>query len=58
MLFYLYVPDLTALRERLIAEGIDASAIEHPEYLPNGEFRVLDPDGYTVMVAQAGPDTP
>ena len=58
VLFYLYAVDATALRERLLAHGINASEITYPEYLPQGEFRVVDPDGYTLMIAQSGPTTP
>ncbi len=58
VLFYLYATDLTAVRERLIAESITVSEISYPEYLPEGEFKTEDPDGYTLMVAQAGKETP
>jgi catechol 2,3-dioxygenase-like lactoylglutathione lyase family enzyme len=50
--FYLYTHDLSALRERLLREGIAAEEILYPEHLPNGEMRVADPDGYVVMVGQ------
>ena len=58
VLFYLYAVDLPALRERLLAAGIKTGKISYPDYLPAGEFRVGDPDGYILMVAQAGADTP
>ena len=58
VLFYLYATNLPELRNRLIAEGVKVSEISYPEYLPNGEFRTEDPDGYCLMVAQAGPNTP
>jgi hypothetical protein len=58
VLFYLYAADLVALRSQLLAAGISAGAISHPEYLPNGEFRVQDPDGYALMIAQSTSDTP
>lgn len=58
VLFYLYAADLPALREGLLAAGVPAGEIDYPEYLPAGEFRLTDPDGYTLMIAQAGPDTP
>jgi hypothetical protein len=58
VLFYLYATDLPALRERLLAAGIEAGEISYPDYLPRGEFRVGDPDGYTLMIAQAAADTP
>ena len=58
VLFYLYAADLPGLRERLLAAGISAGVISYPDYLPEGEFRVADPDGYTLMIAQAGEGTP
>ena len=58
VLFYLYARDLVALREKLLAAGIAAGEISYPEYLPEGEFCAADPDGYTLMIAQAGQDTP
>jgi len=58
VLFYLYATDLVALRDRLMAEGAKVSEVTHPEYLPEGEFRTADPEGYCLMVAQSGPDTP
>jgi len=58
VLFYLYAQDLPALRSKLAAEGIKVSEIRYPEYLPKGEFRAQDPDGYCLMVAQSGEDTP
>jgi hypothetical protein len=48
-LFYLYAPDLKSLREQLLAKGVQAGEIAYPDYLPNG---------YTLMIAQSGPDTP
>lgn len=53
VLFYLYAADLKALRDTLIAKGIAAGEITYPEYLPSGEFRVEDPDGYVLMIAQS-----
>jgi catechol 2,3-dioxygenase-like lactoylglutathione lyase family enzyme len=58
VLFYLYADDLRALRDSLLASGVEAGAIDHPEYLPEGEFRVRDPDGYVLMIAQRTADTP
>jgi hypothetical protein len=57
-LFYLYAADLPSLRTSLLSNGIQAGEISYPEYLPNGEFRLQDPDGYTLMIAQSAPDTP
>lgn len=58
VLFYLYAADLKSLRAGLLAKGVSAGEITYPDYLPNGELRVTDPDGYTLMIAQSGPDTP
>lgn len=58
VLFYLYATDLKSLRGELIAAGIKTSEISYPEYLPEGEFETHDPDGYRLMVAQSGKDTP
>lgn len=52
VLFYLYSSDLAALREQLIAAGIEASEIEDGSPGPREEMRVTDPDGYVLMVAQ------
>jgi catechol 2,3-dioxygenase-like lactoylglutathione lyase family enzyme len=58
VLFYLYAADLKSLRSALLAKGIEVGQVSYPEYLPNGEFRVQDPDGYTLMIAQSAANTP
>ena len=58
VLFYLYASDLEGLRAQLLDAGLAPGEIGYPEYLPAGEFRVEDPDGYCLMVAQSGSDTP
>ncbi|MBV9671155.1 MAG: hypothetical protein JOZ43_09385, partial [Acidobacteriales bacterium] len=50
--------DLKALREELLRAGLSAGEIGYPGYLPEGEFRLEDPDGYTLMIAQSGAETP
>jgi hypothetical protein len=52
VLFYLYSSDLAALREQLIAAGIEAGEIEDGSPGPREEMRVTNPDGYGLMVAQ------
>jgi len=52
VLFYLYSHDLAALRDQLLAAGIDAGQIEDGSPGPRGEMRVTDPDGYVLMIAQ------
>jgi hypothetical protein len=53
VLFYLYSPDLIALRDHLLASGVQVSPITYPEYMPKGEIRVEDPDGYVLLIGQA-----
>jgi hypothetical protein len=54
VLFYLYSPELIALRGHLTANGVKVSAITYPNYMPQGEIRVEDPDGYVLLIGQAG----
>jgi len=54
VLFYLYSPDLVALREHLLADGVKVSAITYPEYMRKGEISLEDPDGYCLLIGQAG----
>jgi len=53
VLFYLYSPDLIALREHLIAHNIEVSAITYPDYMKKGEIRTEDPDGYVLLIGQS-----
>jgi hypothetical protein len=53
VLFYMYASDVAAYRAELEAKGVKAGPISYPFYSPRGEFRVNDPDGYTLMVAHA-----
>jgi len=50
ILLAMYTPDLPALREHLVANGVEASAIAHPAYMPSGSVTLRDPDGYTVAI--------
>jgi|SRR5579883_1606752 hypothetical protein len=52
VLFYLYTHDLAALRSLLVSRGIAAGEIAYPEHLPAGELRLVDPDGYELMLGQ------
>jgi hypothetical protein len=54
VLFYLYSPDLVALREHLLARGVKVSEITYPEYMEKGEICLEDPDGYCLLIGQAG----
>ena len=58
VLFYLYASDLIELRAHLLDSGLAPGKIDYPEYLPAGEFRLNDPDGYCLMIAQSASDTP
>jgi hypothetical protein len=74
VLFYFYSRDIVALRAHLLACGLregdprhDANApeaqgvvfpITFPEYMPAGELRVHDPDGYCLLIGQRGQGKP
>jgi catechol 2,3-dioxygenase-like lactoylglutathione lyase family enzyme len=50
VLFYLYVDDVAQSRDALAAAGLDPGPIGTPFYAPKGEFRLVDPDGYALMI--------
>ena len=52
VLFYLYSHDLAGLRAQLLANWIEAGEIEDGAPGPGEEMRVIDPDGYVLIVAQ------
>jgi Glyoxalase/Bleomycin resistance protein/Dioxygenase superfamily len=51
VLFYVYCEDVAGMHAQLAADGIEPGPIAKPFYNPKGEFRLVDPDGYVVMVA-------
>ena len=51
VLFYVYCEDVGGMHESLRAAGVEAGPVTTPFYNPAGEFRLVDPDGYVVMVA-------
>jgi predicted enzyme related to lactoylglutathione lyase len=53
VLFYMYAPDVTSYRAELEARGVKVGPITYPFYSPRGEFRIDDPDGYTLFVSHA-----
>ena len=54
VVFYLYSPDLVALRDHLLKNGVKVSEITYPFYMTKGEICLTDPDGYTLLIGQAG----
>ena len=50
VLFYVYTDDVAAARGSLIHAGLNPGDITTPFYAPRGEFELIDPDGYVVMV--------
>jgi hypothetical protein len=54
VLLCMYTPDLPGLREQLVARGVEVPPITYPEYLPSGQARLTDPDGYVILVAHWG----
>lgn len=50
VLFYVYTDDVAAARESLIEAGLTPGEITTPFYAPRGEFQLIDPDGYVVMI--------
>lgn len=54
VLFYMYTPELTKLREQLVSTGVKVGPIKRPVYMPSGEVRLDDPDGYVILVGHWG----
>jgi len=54
VLFYCWTPDVQALHDELATAGVDVGPVTRPFYMPAGEFRVEDPDGYVLLVGQLG----
>ena len=52
VLFYCWAPDVQQLHDELAAAGSEVGDITRPFYMPAGEFRVEDPDGYVLLVGQ------
>lgn len=50
VLFYVYTEDVTAARASLSEADLNPGKITTPFYAPQGEFEIVDPDGYIVMV--------
>ena len=56
ILFYLYVENISATHIELVTAGLQPGPIETPFYAPQGEFRLTDPDGYTLMISHTDDD--
>ncbi len=52
VLFYVYTKDIAALRQHLIANGVEVSEISYPAHMEAGEVECADPDGYTLLIGQ------
>ena len=52
ILFYLYFDDIRQTRAALVERGHAPGEIKYPFYMPGGECRLEDPDGYVLMLAQ------
>ena len=50
VLFYLYFDDVLPVHAELIRRGLAVGVVTFPFYCPRGEFRMEDPDGYTLMI--------
>ena len=54
VLFYLYADDVDGMRASLEQQGLAPGPMAYPFYAPRGEFRLTDPDGYTLMITHTG----
>ena len=52
VLFYLYFENIQETRASLVELGYAPGEICYPFYMPGGECRLEDPDGYVLMLAQ------
>ena len=50
VLFYAYTDDVAQARASLVEAGLNPGEITLPFYNPRGEFELVDPDGYIVMI--------
>ena len=50
VLFYLYYDDIAGTHAALAARGLPVGEMGYPFYCPKGEFRLIDPDGYVLML--------
>jgi glyoxalase/bleomycin resistance protein/dioxygenase superfamily protein len=50
ILFYLYTDDVREAHASLTDAGLNPGEISTLFYAPRGEFRMVDPDGYVLMI--------
>ncbi|HJT68448.1 MAG TPA: VOC family protein [Pyrinomonadaceae bacterium] len=50
VLFYLYTDDVQTAHDSLTGKGLTPGPITTPFYAPRGEFELVDPDGYVLML--------
>jgi catechol 2,3-dioxygenase-like lactoylglutathione lyase family enzyme len=53
IMFYLYAENVEQYREELKARGLAVGPMNYPFYSPRGEFRLEDPDGWTLFIAHS-----
>lgn len=53
VLFYLYFDDIQHTHNVMTELGHKPGVINYPFYMADGEFRLEDPDGYVLMLAQS-----
>ncbi len=56
ILFYLYVDNIKESHASVSELGHSPGEIKYPFYMPGGECRLEDPDGYVLMLAQIEAD--
>jgi catechol 2,3-dioxygenase-like lactoylglutathione lyase family enzyme len=52
VMFYGYCDDIGQTHRQLSEMGLAPGPITTPFYNPGGEFRLTDPDGYSIWIAQ------
>ena len=50
VLFYLYTDDVREAHASLTEAGLNPGEISTPFYAPRGEFKLVDSDGYVLMI--------
>ena len=47
-----WTPDVQGLHDGVASVGVEVGEVQHRFYMPAGEFRAVDPDGYVLLVGQ------